>query len=96
MGWQIRYQELTFILASPQTEKSQFLHQLMGKRQSHVKATWSFLCAGKTPNQHRQCLQLDHLLKDYLTIFLIPAKLNMHKFSIEIDWIVAVNIRTLI
>lgn len=31
-----------------------------------------------------------------LPIFLIPAKLNMHKFSIEIDWIVAVNIRTLI
>lgn len=48
MGWQIRYQELTFIPASPQTEKSQFLHQLMGKRQNHVKAALSFLHAGKT------------------------------------------------
>lgn len=40
MGWQIRYRELTFIPASPQTEKNQFLHQLMGKRQSHVKAAF--------------------------------------------------------
>lgn len=68
MGWQIRYQELTFILASPQTEKSQFLHQLMGKKQSHVKAALGFSCAGKTPIQHRQCLQLDDLLKVHLTI----------------------------